>query len=365
MDIILTATAVIFALLVGIGIGRWSRNDLVKQVEDLRASLVREQEIKTGQGDLELLLKPLKDELERLREQAKSQREDEVRTEALIQGDLSQLRKHSEVLAKALGGNSVRGTYGEGQLEGLLEAAGLINGVHYETQKSVTSDNGVSRPDVTIKLPNNQAVQVDSKFPFDAYWKFIECEDPELRAELLKRHQKAVRDRIKELNAKKYADLTEGPNIVILFFPFESIWHAAIESDQGLVQYAADNRVVLTTPTTLLGVLRTIHYAWQRNQLAENASKIGTAADNLLRSVSTLVEDLNKLGNQLNTVNKTYNAFVSRFDSSFVTSAKRLQELTSMVDANLETSDRETIEARDFRGKAAEIANPNPETEVL
>lgn len=362
MDIILIAGAVIFALLLGIGIGRWSRNDLLNQVEDLRTSLAREQQVQSKQGDLELLLKPLKDELERLRDQAKSQREEEVRTETIIQGDLNQLRKHSEVLAKALGGNSVRGTYGEGQLEALLEASGLVNGVHYETQKTLVSEGGVARPDVTIKLPNNQAVQVDSKFPFSAYWDFIKCEDPELQPALLKKHQKSVRDRIKELNDKKYADLTEGPNIVILFFPFESIWQAAIESDQGLVQYAADNRVVLTTPTTLLGVLRTIHYAWQRNQLAENASKIGTAADNLLRSVSTLIDDLNKLGNQLNTVTKTYNSFVSRFDSSFVTSAKRLQELTSTVDTNLETSDRETIEVREFRGKAAEIANPNPET---
>lgn len=365
MENFLTALVVVVALLIGIGIGRWSRNDLVNQVTALQESVEREKARQGEKTNLGEMLQPLREEIKTLREQAKVQREAEVQTEALIKRDIESLRQHSETLAKALGGSSVRGTYGEGQLESLMESAGLVRGVHYETQQKLSDDGKTYRPDVTINLPGGQAVQMDSKFPFDAYWEFIKAEDEVARAEYLKRHREAVRDRIKDLNSKNYADLTDGPNFVILFFPFESIWQAAVEGDSSLAQYAAANRVVITTPVTLLSVLRTVSHAWQRNQLAENASRIGTAAENLLRSVDALVEDLNRIGSQLKTVSKTYNAFVTRFDNSFVTSARRLQELTAANDAKLKIDELEMNETKEFQGKAANLIEPNSETDVV
>jgi len=359
MDSIFLAISIIIALLVGVAIGRWSRNDLVKQVELMSKSIEQNADSSQKDRDLELLLLPLHDEVKNLREQATEQRKAEAAQESLMQRDLERLRTNSDVLAKALGNNAVRGSYGEGQLEGLLYESGLVEGVHFEKQlQSQDLDGTKIKPDITIKLPGGSAFPVDSKFPFSAYWSFIQSTDETDRARLLDQHKNDVRARIKELNDKNYASAYEGPNLVVLFFPFESILQAALEVDHGLIQFAVEKGVTLTTPATLLGVLRTVSMAWQRNQLAENSSKIGSSANKVIGHVASLVDDLNKVGKNLDAATKNFNLFVRRFDNGFVTSVRSLQEYTTAQDTAIELNHEAVEEIREFRGRAAELEKP-------
>ena len=79
------------------------------------------------------------------------------------------LRATAESLASALRSNSVRCVWGETQLRNVVQAAGLIERVDFDTQASISSDAGAGRPDMVIHLPGGKNIAVDAKVPFTSY----------------------------------------------------------------------------------------------------------------------------------------------------------------------------------------------------
>lgn len=355
MDSIFLVITALVGLVLGWILGRASRSDLANQVRLLESSLEQNRTTSGQEKLLSAMLEPLQKEVQLLRDQANQFRIAEAEQEGQIKTELERLRTNSDVLAKALGNNAARGTYGEGQLEGLLYEAGLIEGVHYETQANIHLDGTRIRPDAVIKLPGGSAFALDSKFPFSAYWNYIKEADENERSRYLTQHVSDVRARVKELHDRKYAEALDGPDFVVLFFPFESILQVALENDHGLMQFAADMKVTMTTPATLLAVLRTVSMAWQRNQLAENAQRIGASANEVVRGVGGLIDDVNKLGRNLQTAATSYNEFIRRFDNSFVRQVRSLQDLTTNSTTALELNGEISDEIRDFQAKVREL----------
>ena len=59
-----------------------------------------------------------------------------------------------------------------------------------------------------------------------------------------------------------------------MFIPGESFVSAAVEADPGLLEDGMTRKVVIATPTTLVGLLLAIHHGWRQAQMAESARKI-------------------------------------------------------------------------------------------
>lgn len=367
MEIALIAAA---AAAVGIVIGyllggrgsaglRATNQLLTAQIAEVRGSAAANQ-------SLDAMLSPLKAEIEKLRTDALKAEQQRAESAGAISQALinvhrgyETLDQNTRALAGALAKGQTRGQWGEMQLEQLLTSAGMLEGVHFERQSSTSvGDDGI-RPDVTINLPDMTKVPVDAKFPFDAYWRSLETQDETEAAALRAKHARDVIDHATALSRKKYADALDGPNFVVLFIPLESILQAAMVEDPLLLEKCFSKSVVLASPSSMLGLLRTISFGWSRNQLAANARQIGELASGMLLRISGLGDRINKIARGLESATRAYNEFASAMDNSVFNDARRLRDLGVNVASDLEPPSQISLNVRQYQGKAGELSDGN------
>lgn len=221
-----------------------------------------------------------------------------------------QMSKEATNLTKALkGDNKMQGNWGELVLERVLEKSGLEKDREYFVQTGFTTDDGKKvLPDVVINLPENKKMIIDSKVSLNAYERFVNEEDTELRAKYLKEHISSLKRHIEQLSAKNYHHLykIESPDFVLLFIPIEPAFAVAINNDNGLYNWAFEKNIVIVTPSTLLATLRTIDSMWNNEKQQQNAIDIAVQAGALYDSFTNLTDELLKVGRQLVTVQTSY-----------------------------------------------------------
>lgn len=245
-------------------------------------------------------------------------------SEQLKQAQMSdeQLRGATESLASALRSNSTRGVWGETQLRRVVEAAGLAQYVDFDTQQTITTDAGIGRPDMVIRLPGGKSIAVDAKVPLEHYIEASQIaltatgDEGARRKMLVDRHVKAVRAHIDALAKKTYWEgLDASPEFVVAFIPSESLLSSALEADPAILEYSFSKRVALASPVNLWAVLKTVAYTWQEQALTDDAKKLfelgkalysrlgtlSTHADGLRKAIERTVDSYNKFANSLET----------------------------------------------------------------
>ncbi|MEJ3404665.1 DNA recombination protein RmuC [Rathayibacter sp. YIM 133350] len=244
------------------------------------------------------------------------------------------LRSTAESLASALRSNSTRGVWGETQLRSVVEAAGLIERVDFDTQHAITTDAGAGRPDMVIHLPGGKNIAVDAKVPFNAYLEASQIPATASGAEgaqretLMKQHVKAVREHITALGSKGYWNgLASSPEIVIAFIPSESLVSSAMEADPSIMEFAFSKRVALASPVTLWSVLKTVAFSWQQDVLTNEAKTLFDLSRELYSRLSTTAGQIEKLGRTIERTVKDYNTFVGSLESRVLPTARKLGAL--------------------------------------
>ncbi|WP_139177861.1 DNA recombination protein RmuC [Ruania alba] len=248
-----------------------------------------------------------------------------------MRSDSEYLRQETSQLVTALRAPQVRGRWGELQLRRVVEVAGMIEHVDFVEQESVTTDDGVLRPDLIVTLPGEKRVVVDAKVAFNGYLEAMEAREDSVRTERLKAHARHVRDHVDSLGAKAYWEHFEHtPEFVVMFLPAESFLQAALEQDPGLMERAFERNVVLATPATLVALLRTVAYTWRQERLAAEAEQVFQVGRELHKRLGTLGKHLTTLGKRLNSTVEAYNAFNRSLDSQVITQARRFSALQGL-----------------------------------
>ncbi|MGZ8227059.1 MAG: DNA recombination protein RmuC [Methylococcaceae bacterium] len=250
-----------------------------------------------------------------------------------LRRDTAQMNQEALNLTRALKGDKkAQGNWGEMILEKVLEKSGLRKGIEYETQGAFRDhDNRLFKPDVIIRLPEDKDVVIDSKVSLLAYECYCSSDDEQERAKALKQHTDAVREHIKSLSGKDYASLKgiRALDFVLLFMPIESAFIAAFQADERLFSDAFEHKIIVVTPTTLLATLRTIENIWRYERQNENARAIADKAGIVYDKIRGFVDDLEKLGKQLTTVNATYDGVMNKLTQG---QGNLIRQASSFVD---------------------------------
>jgi DNA recombination protein RmuC len=303
----------------------------------------------TQKVEIQSLVDPLKENLTSLDGHV---RELEQKREGAYQGLQEQMRQlamtHSELqittvtLTNALKSPTVRGRWGEIQLRRVVELAGMVKHVDFEEQ--VTTDGG--RPDLIAYLPNSGFLPVDSKVPLESYLEAMEACDEQTRKMKLANHAKAMQSRVRELGQKKYWEQFDNtPEFVVMFVPNDACLGAAFESDPELLESAMNQHVLITTPVTLLALLKAVAYGWQQHQITENAHQIAEQGKELYKRLETFIGHLTDMRKSLNKTVEEYNQAIGSLENRLLPVVRRFQELgvsTSEVTApdTIETNAR-------------------------
>jgi DNA recombination protein RmuC len=263
--------------------------------------------------------------LERERKQAQGELANMVRQ---LHEGVGGLRQETGNLVSALKRPSTRGSWGEIQLRNVIEMAGMIEHCDFLEQSTVHSEDGALRPDVLVKLPGGKVIVVDSKVPLDAYLAHLEAQTEDDRGVQMTRHARQTRDHITKLASKGYQRQFDGtPDLVVMFVPSDGIYQAALAEDPALIEYGVHQQVLMATPTTLIALLRAVHYGWRQEQIADSARKIAETGRELHRRLAIFVDPLAKLGRQLNSAVDAYNQAARSFDTRLAPKVREIAEM--------------------------------------
>ncbi len=273
--------------------------------------------------EIEKMVKPIEKELVRLNTLSEQMQG----TDTTLREQLMSLQKETSKLTGVLRNPSAQGRWGEFVLETILDKANLIKGVHYNTQEQV---EGGRRPDVIINLHDGFRIAIDSKAPIN---EFVARLDDDLSAEDSKNiHSgmaRAVRAHVKALGAKSYQDNVEGSDFVILFLPSEVIFSATLRADPDIVDYAAENHVVIASPTLIISLLRVVGMSWRQVELAKNAAEISALGADLHKRFSKFLEHFEKIGKGLGGAVTSYESAIGSMNRMVLPVARKFTKLHS------------------------------------
>lgn len=361
-----------FAILASEALGKNSENFLKLMSERFdKHKVAADKDLEERQKAIETLIKPINEslskfehkvgELEKAREGAYRAISEQVKS--LAEGQTG-LRTETNRLVQALQRPKTRGRWGEFQLRNVLEMAGMTEHVDFVEEQTVEGDSGRLRPDVIVRLPGGKSVVVDAKTPLDAYLAAVEAGDEDARERHMADHVRQVRDHVRILGSRDYwKALPVTPDFVVMFVPGEAFFAAAIENDPGLFEQAVRQRVLISTPTTFIALVKAIAYGWQQEKLAENAQAVAGLARDLFERIKVFGGYMGDLGRSLRQAVDRYNKGIGSLEGRVLPAARKFERI-GVVPAGSALPVLEPIEidARDVQ--AAELSTSDAEDEA-
>lgn len=291
-----------------------------------------ELDLQQRQNDISHVVKPVAETLQKMEtkindlEQQRQHSYGELKTlVGVMATDQRQLQQETSSLVQALRAPTMRGQWGEMQLKTVLDMAGLREGVHYDHNRQGTE--GRQRPDIVVKLPPDRVLLIDAKVPMQNYLNAMQNDVNDADRRILHaKHAQDFKTHIDGLSKKDYTAAFQSFDWVILFVPLDSLMQIAMDYEPALVEYAWNKRVVIATPTSLLGVMRTVAYAHEQFKVNENAKDIAKLGETLYKRMSTFMGHLTKMGDALNNALGKYNETVGSLERNVLPSLRQMRD---------------------------------------
>lgn len=229
-------------------------------------------------------------------------------------------------------------------LSRLLESTGLRAGSEYEVQVAHTGENGqMLRPDVLVHLPDERTIIIDAKVSLNAYQDAYNAEDETAQQAFIRQHVESVKKQINLLAGKQYHQLMDAGSLdfVLLFIPIEGAFQMVVEQEPDILVASMQKKVILTSPSTLLAILRTIHHLWRLDEQNRNSLTIAKQAGNLYDKFVGFAEAFEEIGARLKQSEQAWHTARNRLatgQGNLITRAEELKQLGVQTSKNLPDS---------------------------
>ncbi len=238
------------------------------------------------------------------------------------------LEGQTNKLATALRNPQIGGLWGQIQLRRIVELSGMKENYDFQEQKGVSDDERRLIPDLIVHLPNDKCIVVDAKVSTKAYLEAIEAGSEDEREACLTAFLGHIKAHIDALKSKKYWEAVPNTTeFVVMFLPGENFLYTALNQDPALIESAAENNVILATPTTLISLFKAVSYGWKQEAIAENALRIRDAGEKLYKRLGTFVSHFAGIRKGLERASDAYNQAVGSLEARVLPAAREMKDL--------------------------------------
>ena len=258
-----------------------------------------------------------------------------------IKSSITGVDQQTKNLISVLNNNQSRGQWAEFQVEDLLEIMEYKEGLHYQTQKRMSSG---TIPDFTFYLPENKTINMDSKFPLTNYMEIAKLNrdlEDETLDELARKEitesirsknkeflDKAIKTKIDDTSSREgYISAEEGTvDFVLMYIPLENLYHFLLTSEIGanrtpVIQYAFSKKVILVSPQTLMAYLETIRHSMKLFSLQTDTKNILATHEKIKVEIRKFIESFDDVTKRLDQTVKSFEALkttrVNKLEKSF------------------------------------------------
>ncbi len=197
-------------------------------------------------------------------------------------GEMQTLATGVGDLKRVLTNVKTRGSWGEVQLEALLEQ--LLTAEQY-ARNVATRPNRIDRVEFAIRLPGLEKgdqeqrpvwLPIDAKFPLEDYQRMLEAQE---RADpvALEMAIKALETRLREEARKIHDKYVEPPyttDFAILYLPTEGLYAEALRRPGLVDALQRELRICLAGPTTLAALLNSLQMGFRTLAIERRSSEV-------------------------------------------------------------------------------------------
>ena len=278
---------------------------LIYQKINSKNDLGVEREVKEGFGNL-------KDEFGNIEKRLKSI-EDTKNTIDDLKGNIIDFKN-------LFNNKTERGKFGEEYLENIIKDS--INKKHYKFQHTLS--NG-KRPDCFLTFGSpEESICIDSKFTWENYKKMLEANDDASKKQCAKDFADDINKHIKAVS--EYIIDGETAPIAFMFVASEGVFRAIEKSPQDFRKKAREKNVIIVSPDTIFGPLRTFKLLIQNREMYEQSNVLQKEVGLLGQDVSRLIDRFTNLGDKQEKISDDYRKLKISMDK-VATRSERIKNL--------------------------------------
>jgi DNA recombination protein RmuC len=322
------------------------RKEISDNQKDLAANLERKQEslIQSTEKKLEAMRETVDEKLQKTLNERIGQSFAMVSKQLeSVQnglGEMKTLATDVSGLKKVLSNVKVRGTFGEVQLEALLEQ--MLSPEQYEANVRTKRGSG-DVVEFAIKLPGKDPndlpvyLPIDAKFPKDAYEQFVdayESGDANLVASTSKQLETVIKKMAKDI-CDKYLDPPNTTDFAILFLPFESIYAEIIRRTELMDTLQRQYKVIVTGPTTLGAILNSLQMGFKTLAIQKRSSEVWQVLGAVKTEFSKFGDLLEKVHNNIEQAGKNLEQIRTTRTKAIVRKLKDVESLPAEQSSGL------------------------------
>jgi DNA recombination protein RmuC len=193
-------------------------------------------------------------------------------------GEMQSLASGVGDLKRVLTNVKTRGTWGEFQLEALIEQ--IFTPEQYE-KNIVTRPGATERVEIAIRLPGRDSEQpvwlpIDAKFPIEDYQRLLDAQeqaDTVMVEEAAKSLESRIRGEAKKIK-EKYIEPPHTTDFAVMYLPTEGLYAEVLRRPGLAESLQRDHRVVVTGPTNTAAMLNSLQMGFRTLAIEKRSSEV-------------------------------------------------------------------------------------------